>query len=78
MVALVCDAGYHEDVGEEENMQGTKERIIEAVRTASVDHRLSCERAHELARELGVPLGEIGIACNELRIKITACQLGCF
>jgi hypothetical protein len=59
-------------------MRETREKIIEAIRTASAGGRLSCERAHELAKELKVPLGEIGSVCNELKIKITACQLGCF
>ncbi|MDH4161960.1 MAG: hypothetical protein OEW15_04635 [Nitrospirota bacterium] len=59
-------------------MQTHKERIIDAVRKAVVNDRLSCEAAHGLAEELGVGLGEIGAVCNELKIKISACQLGCF
>jgi hypothetical protein len=79
MVASDRGAGYHENSrDEEESMRETKERIVEAVRKASEDNRLSCERAHELAKELKVPLGEIGSVCNDLKIKITACQLGCF
>ena len=52
--------------------------IIEAIHTASHHNRLSCEKAHDLARELNVSLREIGKLCNELQIKITSCQLGCF
>ena len=55
-----------------------REKIIEAIQTASVNNRLSCEKAHELAKELDVSLQEIGVLCNELKIKIAACQLGCF
>ena len=55
-----------------------QEKMIEAVRSAAVNNRLTCEKAHELARELNVSLQEIGAACNELKIKISACQLGCF
>jgi hypothetical protein len=55
-----------------------REELIEKIREATVDNRLSCERAHELARELGVGLSEIGAACNELNVRISACQLGCF
>jgi len=56
----------------------TREMIVDAVRTASVNNRLSCEKAHELARDLNTSLQEIGSICNELKIKIASCQLGCF
>jgi len=55
-----------------------QESIIDVVRKAAADNRLSCERAHELAEELKVPVSEIGKICNVLKIKITTCQLGCF
>jgi hypothetical protein len=56
----------------------TQEKMIEAVQMASVNKQLSCEKAHELAKELNTSLQEIGALCNELKIKIAACQLGCF
>lgn len=56
----------------------TREKIVEAIQTASVNNRLSCEKARELARDLNTSLQEIGAICNELKIKIAACQLGCF
>jgi hypothetical protein len=56
----------------------TREKIIEAIRSGAVDNRLSCEKAHELSVALRIPLREIGILCNQLKIKISACQLGCF
>ena len=56
----------------------TREKIIEAIRTGAVNNRLTCEKAHELSASLGIPLREIGDLCNELKIKISACQLGCF
>ena len=56
----------------------TREKVVEAIRMASVDNRLSCEKAHDLAKELDILLPEIGAICNELKIKIAACQLGCF
>ncbi|MBC7342448.1 MAG: hypothetical protein H5U02_08375 [Clostridia bacterium] len=52
--------------------------ILEAVQKAAVDGKLSCLRAHELSKERGIPLRQIGDACNELKIKIVSCQLGCF
>ena len=56
----------------------TREKMIEAVQMASVNNRLNCKRAHELAKELNTSLQEIGALCNELKIKIADCQLGCF
>jgi hypothetical protein len=55
-----------------------REKMIEAVQMASLNKQLSCEKAHELAKELNTSLQEIGALCNELKIKIAACQLGCF
>lgn len=55
-----------------------REEVIKKIRAASSGNKLPCEKAHKLALELNVSLGEIGAICNELKIKITACQLGCF
>lgn len=59
-------------------MAVSKEKLIAAIVKVSVEGRLTCEKAHELGKELDVPLREIGVVCNELRIKIKDCQLGCF
>lgn len=58
----------------------TKEEILKAVEDAAQDYggKLPCAAAQELSRKLGVPLLAIGEAANELKIKITQCQLGCF
>lgn len=56
----------------------TREKIIEALLASSAGNRLTCEQAHALAKELDVSLQELGALCNELKIKISACQLGCF
>ena len=55
-----------------------REKVIEAIQASSAGNRLTCEQAHALAKELKVTLQEIGALCNELKIKISACQLGCF
>lgn len=59
-------------------MPASKEVLKEAVKNAAREGRLTCEKAHELGKELGVTLQEIGAVCNELQIKIKTCQLGCF
>jgi len=55
-----------------------QDTIIEQIQKASRDNKLSCEKAHDLARELNVPLKMIGALCDELKIRIRDCQLGCF
>ncbi|NLK51016.1 MAG: hypothetical protein GX295_01015 [Syntrophomonadaceae bacterium] len=55
-----------------------KPEVLEAVKKAAVEGRLSCNVARELAETLGVPPVMIGRACDELQIKINACELGCF
>jgi hypothetical protein len=54
------------------------EGIQEAIRAVSTAGRLTCEQAHKLSSDLGVPLADIGAVCDEMKIKIAACQLGCF
>ncbi|HBT47756.1 MAG TPA: hypothetical protein DEA73_07775 [Peptococcaceae bacterium] len=58
----------------------SSEEILAAVKEAAARHqgKLPCAVAQELARKLGVPMLAIGQAANELQIKISSCQLGCF
>jgi hypothetical protein len=51
---------------------------MEKVGTAAKDGKISCQRALGLAREIGVSPKELGDLLNEMKIKIDACQLGCF
>ncbi|MBO8169258.1 MAG: hypothetical protein H0Z35_08750 [Thermoanaerobacteraceae bacterium] len=55
-----------------------KKDVEKIVAEAAENGRLSCARAHELAKEHGISLKEIGEAADKLQIKIFACQLGCF
>lgn len=58
---------------------GTIPRLIEVLKKrAGDDHRLACSEAFRIAADLDVPVAEVGRVCNELGIKIVACQLGCF
>jgi len=54
------------------------ETLIEAIRDASPDNQISCTKAREISERFGIPLSEIGRLANELKIKIIACELGCF
>ncbi|MDA8337495.1 MAG: hypothetical protein M0Z41_21330 [Peptococcaceae bacterium] len=54
------------------------EKVLQAVKERAVDGRIPCAEARRLAAELGVPIGEVGRAANELKVKIVSCELGCF
>ena len=55
-----------------------KEELKEEMLKKAVNGRLSCAAAREVAEKLSLPYKEVGIAANELGIKIKDCQLGCF
>lgn len=52
--------------------------VLEAVKAAATEGRLSCVKAHELAAQYYTPLRLIGHAADELGLKLVECQLGCF
>lgn len=59
-------------------MEKIPENVLEAVKKAASEGRINCADARALADELGVPYGVIGMAADELKIRIKSCQLGCF
>ena len=52
--------------------------VLDKVKKAAADGRLTCPEARRIADEAGVAPKEVGQACNELKIKISGCALGCF
>lgn len=52
--------------------------VLEAVKKTAREGRISCTSARKLAAELKVPVRVVGDAADELKIKIKACELGCF
>ncbi|MGD0997457.1 MAG: hypothetical protein ABR941_03950 [Thermoleophilia bacterium] len=58
---------------------GNIPRLVSVLKTrAGAEKRLPCAEAFKVARDVGVPVAEVGRTCNELGIKIVHCQLGCF
>jgi hypothetical protein len=55
-----------------------QDKIHEEVKKRAKNGRISCPVARKLAEELSVSYKEIGKAADELKIKITSCELGCF
>jgi hypothetical protein len=56
----------------------TVDEIKERIKAAAPEGRIACAAAFRLADELGLSRKEMGELLNELRIKITNCQMGCF
>jgi hypothetical protein len=54
------------------------EEIKTRIKAAAPDGRIACAAAFRLAEELGLSRKDLGEHLNELKIKITQCQLGCF
>ncbi len=54
------------------------EKIRLLLNEGSVDGKISCPLARKIARELSVSYKEVGRVADELNIKITDCELGCF
>jgi len=54
------------------------EAVVEAADKGNGKKTLPCTKAFRLARLFAVDLCEIGRICNEQKIKIVNCQLGCF
>ncbi len=61
---------------------GKEEELINVVvgraREINGVKKLACAEAFKLAQEFEAEITEIGRICNQHKIKICKCQLGCF
>jgi hypothetical protein len=55
-----------------------KGKIEDEIKKHAVNGRIACPVARKIAEKLSVPYREVGRAADELKIKITSCELGCF
>ena len=55
-----------------------EDKLRSAVEDAAVDGKVGCEVLLELAERTGAPAAQIGRLCDEMKIRIGSCQLGCF
>jgi hypothetical protein len=53
-------------------------RIEEAVREKAKDGKLPCAVCFKIAEDFGISNQEMGKILNEMKVKISHCQLGCF
>jgi len=59
-------------------MADIKPEVLDALKAAAKEGRITCTEARKLAETLSVSPAVVGQAANELGIKIKACELGCF
>ncbi|MBO8158263.1 hypothetical protein [Thermosyntropha sp.] len=55
-----------------------KQEIAEEIQKKALNGRITCSDARKIAEELEVSPKVVGELCDELKIKICACELGCF
>jgi hypothetical protein len=56
----------------------TIKEVKARIQAAAPNGRIPCVAAFQLAEELGLTRSRLGELFNELNIKISQCQLGCF
>jgi hypothetical protein len=55
-----------------------REELKAKIKAAAPEGKISCPAAMRLAEELVISRKDMGRLLNELKIKITQCQMGCF
>jgi hypothetical protein len=60
------------------NVEIIKTEILAKVTAHEGKQSLDCAVALSIAKKLSVTPAEVGRQCNEMKIKIKNCQLGCF
>lgn len=53
-------------------------QILEELVNEGIEDVILCQQAFKIAEKLRISPMEIGSYCNENKIKIRGCQLGCF
>ncbi len=54
------------------------EKIEKAVLEKAIDKKIPCAVCFKIADDFGIPKKELTKILNEMKIKISQCQLGCF
>jgi len=54
------------------------EEVRRKLKEVSREGKVTCAQAEKIAEESGLSRLQVGKLINELDLKITSCQLGCF
>ena len=55
-----------------------RKKLEETILEKSKDGKIPCAVCFKIAGDLGIPKKEITKVLNEMKIRISECQLGCF
>ena len=55
-----------------------RKEIEEIIKKKAKDGKLPCAVCFKMAEDLGISNKEMGKILNEMKVKISQCQLGCF
>lgn len=70
--------GYRPEKKKIKPAEKVSSEVRESILQSLADSRLPCKAAWQIADRLGLGRLEISSACEKLKIKISACQLGAF
>jgi hypothetical protein len=62
----------------EEGSSLKEEEIIAKLKEAAREGKIACAVAQKIAMENKIPMKKVGDLLNQMKIKISQCQLGCF
>ncbi len=55
-----------------------RKKLEEAILAKAKDGKIPCTMCFKIADDFGISKREIGKVLNEINIRISQCQLGCF
>ncbi len=55
-----------------------RKKLEEVIKEKTKDGKLPCPLCFKIAEDFGISRKEMGKILNEMKIKISQCQLGCF
>ena len=55
-----------------------REKLEETILANAKDGKIPCAMCFKIAEDFGIPKKELTKILNEIKIKISQCQLGCF
>jgi len=55
-----------------------RKRLEEVIKEKAKDGKIPCAMCFKVAEDFGISKREIGQILNEINIRISQCQLGCF
>jgi hypothetical protein len=64
--------------GREEDEMVDRKKLDEAILEKAKGGKIPCAMCFRIAEEFGISKKEIGQVLNEIKVKISQCQLGCF